>query len=36
MAHNKWLEEEKEYVRQNYMIMNDEELNKHIPNHSVD
>lgn len=36
MAHNKWSEEEKEYVRQNYMIMNDEELNKHIPNHSVD
>ena len=34
MAHNKWLEEEKEFVRANYKKMNDEELHKYLPNHS--
>lgn len=36
MAHNKWTEEEKEFVKANYQNMSDEELHKHLPNHSTD
>ena len=36
MAHNKWLEEEKEFVRQHFKDMDDIELHEHLPNHSVD
>lgn len=35
MAHNKWLESEKEFVRNNYKTMSDEEMHKYLINHSV-